>query len=430
MKLRNEVSELLSAGVINEETAGRIEQYYQDKAGPPQNKMVIVFGILGALLVGLGAVLILAHNWDNLSTFAKTIIAFVPLVLGQGICGYTLLKKQNSTTWREAGSTFLVISIGTCISLIGQIYNIPGSVSSFLLYWVLLALPVVYVMRSSVASLLYLIGITWYACEIGYWGNSTDESYVYWGLLLLILPHYYDLYRNKPESNFFTFHNWFIPLSVIATLGTVATEIEEVMFIAYISLFGLLYLIGNTPKLREQKIRNNGYLALGSLGTVALLLGLSFDWFWSDLRGKDFSTERWMSAPETIAAAILTLAALALLIYQKKNQKPLEIKPVETIFILFLVIFYIGLSSPIVTVLINLMVLGISILTIREGARLNHFGILNYGLLIITALIMCRFFDTDLSFVLRGILFVAVGVGFFFANYWMGKRKVKVKSDE
>ena len=426
MKLRKEISELLSAGVINQEVAEKIENYYLTKAGPPQNKLVIVFGILGALLVGLGTILILAHNWDDLSRNVKTIIAFIPLVLGQGVCFYALRNKENSTTWREGGSAFLIIAVGACISLIGQIYNIPGALAPFLLTWILLSLPVIYVMRSSVASLLYLIGITFYACEVGYWGNVQSESYVYWGLLALALPHYYYLFKNKSESNFFTFHNWFIPLSVIITLGTIATGIEQLMFIGYMSLFGLLYLVGNIPLLRDQKIRNNGYLVLGSLGTVALLLGLSFDWFWEELRTEDFLAQPWMISPEYISSIIITLLAFALLVYQKYNQSPLSIKPVETVFILFIGIFFIGLSSSFVTLWINLLILAIGIMTIREGAKENHFGILNYGLLIVSALIICRFFDTDLNFVLKGILFVAVGFGFFFANYWMAnKRKVK-----
>jgi uncharacterized membrane protein len=429
MKLRKEISDLLTAGIINQETADRIENYYQTKAGPPQNKLVIVFGILGSLLVGLGIVLILAHNWDQLSRFTKTVFAFLPLILGQVVCGYTLLKQKNSTAWNEGSSTFLIMAIGACIALISQIYNIPGDLSSFLLTWALLSLPVVYVMNSSVASLLYLTGITWYACETGYWGRSTDESYEYWVMLLLVLPHYFLLYKRKRESNFFTFHNWFIPLSVIICLGTVATEIEELMFIAYMSLFGLLYLIGNIPALREQKIRNNGYLVLGSLGTVALLLILSFSWFWLDLYKKDFSKESWLTSPEMIAATVLSLAALIVLILQKKNQKPISVKPAELIFILFIGIFLIGLSSPLVTIFINILALGLGILTIREGARHHHFGILNYGLLIVTALITCRFFDTDINFVLRGLLFVGVGLGFFYANYRMAKEKRIVKSE-
>ena len=88
-----------------------------------------------------------------------------------------------------------------------------------------------------------------------------------------------------------------------------------------------------------------------------------------------------------------------------------------------LIIFVIGLKSPLAIIFINLLVLMIGILTIREGARQYHLGILNYGLLIVTALVICRFFDTDLGFVLKGRLFVGVGIGFFFANYLMLKKK-------
>ena len=35
----------------------------------------------------------------------------------------------------------------------------------------------------------------------------------------------------------------------------------------------------------------------------------------------------------------------------------------------------------------------------------------------------CRFFDTNMSFVIRGLLFVAVGVGFFITNYVMLKKQ-------
>ncbi len=422
MKLKD-LATLVDAGVIDQATADRIAQYYIDKAGPPQNKMVIVFGIFGALLVGLGTTLILAHNWDELSRSIKTIIAFIPLLAGQILCAYSLMRKSGSTVWREASSTFLVLAIGICLSLISQIYNIPGKVSSFMLTWVLLALPVIYVMRSSTASMLYLAGITFYACEVGYWTRPVSESYAYWGLLLLALPHYYMLYRQRQSSNFFVFHNWFIPLSVITVLGTVATEIVELMFVAYMSLFGLLYLLGLTPVLGDQKIRNNGYLALGSLGTVGLLLGLSFDGFWQHLRTYEFPIQNWILTPEAIAATILTLAALGLLIFQKVRQGRWMMRPVETAFLLFVIIFFIGTVSAWVTVLINILVLGIGILTIREGARQNHFGILNYGLLIVSALIMCRFFDTEISFIVRGLLFVAVGIGFFVANYQMAKRK-------
>jgi len=280
MSLPKDISELVRAAVISQETADKINDYYRSKGGHASNRLFIVFGIFGALLVGLGIILLVAHNWDDLSRATKLFFAFLPLLTGQVLCGFVLIKKQDSITGRESATVFLFLSVGACISLVTQIYNIPGDLSSFLLTWMLLCLPLIYIMRSSIASLLYLTGITYYACETSYGFYESSESYLYWLLLLAALPYYYLLYRKKPESNFMIFHNWLIPLSVIITLGTVAKDAGELMYIAYFSLFGLLYLVGNSTFFKLQRLKNNGYKILGLLGTIVLLLILSFDWFW------------------------------------------------------------------------------------------------------------------------------------------------------
>jgi uncharacterized membrane protein len=138
-----DIPELLKAGVITKETADSIQDYYQTKSGSSANRLFIVFGILGAILVGLGIILIIAHNWDELSRTTKTLFAFLPLLIGQVLCGFALIKKQNSIAWRESGTAFLFFSVGASISLVSQIYNIPGDLSSFLLTWMLLCFPLI-----------------------------------------------------------------------------------------------------------------------------------------------------------------------------------------------------------------------------------------------------------------------------------------------
>jgi hypothetical protein len=137
-------------------------------------------------------------------------------------------------------------------------------------------------MNSSITSLLFIAGITWYACETEYWSYPKEEDMVLLGLLLAALPHYFVLYKNKPKSNFITFHNWMVSLSVIISLGSLSGNYPQLMYIAYISLFGLLFLIGNFKQFISQKFINNAFLITGSLGTIILLLTLSFDWFWKD----------------------------------------------------------------------------------------------------------------------------------------------------
>lgn len=424
MSLLNDIHELVKSNVITPETAGRIRDYYRHKESKSGNRLVTVFGMLGATLVGLGIILIIAHNWDELSRPVKTGLSFLPLILGQIFCGFTLLKKADRQEWREGATAFLFCAVGASISLVAQVYNIHGDLASFVLTWMLLCLPLVYVMRSSVASLFYLVGITFYACETNYFGSGDMTSYLYWALFLLVLPHYYDLYKNKPESNFMMFHNWLVPLSLVVTLGTVTHRFEELMFVAYISLFGLFYLIGSLDFFKENERRNNDYLILGSLGTVTLLLFLTFDSFWVLLSHQKFPVPELVASPEFFAGLIITLLA-GVLFYKLWQGKSLsEIKPVQPAFIIFLLIFLIGTSFPLTAVvLINILVLAIGILTIRDGSRRDHLGILNYGLFIIMILVICRFFDTDLSFVLRGLMFVSVGFGFFIANYRMIKKR-------
>lgn len=419
-----DLPELVNAGIITADTADQIRGYYQHKSGHAQSRLFIVFGILGALLVGSGIILIIAHNWDELSRTVKTAFAFLPLLIGQLLCAYSLLKKHESTAWRESTATFLFFSVGASISLVSQIYHMPGSLGTFLLTWMLLCLPLVYILRSSVVSLLFIVGITYYACETGYWTYDTSVPYSYWLLLLSVLPYYYFLYRYHPKSNFIIFHHWLIPLSVIIALGTLAKANDELMFVAYMSLFSLLYLIGSMPFFEDQKRMNNGYYIVGSLGTMITLLPLSFDWFWKHLYKHNFMFPSIIMSPEFFVSVFISLVAGLLLYWKVKRDTWKGIDPVALIFILFIFIFMLGTFSVILPVIMaNMVVFTVGILKIRNGARKHHLGILNYGLLIITTLIICRFFDIQISFVIRGLLFVLVGIGFFVINFYMFRKR-------
>ncbi|MCU0536659.1 MAG: hypothetical protein MUD14_22455, partial [Hydrococcus sp. Prado102] len=63
------------------------------------------------------------------------------------------------------------------------------------------------------------------------------------------------------------------------------------------------------------------------------------------------------------------------------------------------------------------LVLGIAVLT--RSINQENLATLNFGLLIISLLILCRFFDTELSYLVRGLVFALLGTGFFVTNYFM-----------
>ena len=418
----NELPGLVNAGIIDAATSDRIENYYRQKrAAAPDGRINIVFAILGAVLVSLGIILVVAHNWDGLSRPVKLFFSFLPLVVGQAACAYALYKKEGNAGWKEGSSAFLFIAVGACLSLVSQLYHISGTIEGLLFTWMLIVFPLVYIMRSSMASLLYICGITVYACYDGY-GYQANESYHYWWMLLLVMPHYWWLMKHRPQSNFTYFHHWFIPLSLTICLGTVAGKSGELMMIAYMSMFGAFYLLGTSGSFYAKRIFNNGYIVLGSLGTVVMLLVTSFRYVWQDMENDNHLI--FLDTPQMIAIAI-TFAMASILLsrhLQKRGETPVNY--MGFIYLVFTGIFFIALRNALLaTILVNLLVLGVAVFIIARGNYLNHLGILNYGLMVITALVVCRFFDTNISFVIRGLMFIAVGAGFFIANNRLLKKR-------
>lgn len=422
-QLLRALPELLAAGVIDTTTAERIRAHYDQQEGDAPNRLFVVFGILGGLLVGLGIVLILAHNWDDLGRTAKVAIGLLPLITGQVVTGRMISKNKEARAWREGTAAFLFCAIGVSIAIVSQAYNLEGDLADFLLTWTLLAVPVIYVLRSAVAAMLCIGSITWHACQLSYFTFlGSDTAPMYWVVIASILPFYYLTFiRPRRKDNFYVALSWLLVLSLTICLATVAENTGRLFLIAYAAMFSLFVVAGESDLFRTGRVLSNSYLVAGSLGVIVILLTASFVDFWD-----------WRTTPDDFHYSILGMAvivvlsvlATAVLLWQFRSMGWATVNPKSLAFLFLILIYSIGVQVPAIgALLVNAGVLVMAVATIRSGARQNHLGILNYGLLIITALILCRFFDTDLSFVVRGLLFIAVGAGFFAANYYLIKQR-------
>jgi uncharacterized membrane protein len=421
--LINALDELREANIIDAGTAERIQQYFHNKENSAGNRQTLVFGILGALLVGLGIILLIAHNWDSLAKPIRVAIAFAPLLLGQVLAALTFTRSFQKSAWREGAGIFLFLAIGSCISLVSQIYQIEGDLGSFLLTWMLLALPVVYALSSSFTSLLYIVGITLYAAQTGYWQYPGGSALWYWPLLLAILPYYFHLLKQRHSTNFVAFHSVGIPLSICTALGTLAGTQEELMVSAYLSLFTLFILVG---LLLNDKTTHSGkqWIAVGWLGIVVVLMALSFKWYWHELRYHQLQ----MFSADVFISILLAVVVILIILYMARQRSQLLSNVILYGFVLFMVSLVVGHQLPwLSAVLINVYVLVLGISIIVQGSRSNSLWQLNAGMGIIAILTTCRFFDSNLSFVVRGLLFIIVGAGFFLGNYRMVMKKNREK---
>ena len=73
--------------------------------------------------------------------------------------------------------------------------------------------------------------------------------------------------------------------------------------------------------------------------------------------------------------------------------------------------------------LISFYLLALCIGIVWKGVKETRFGVLNMGMLMLAALILLRFFDSNYSFIVRGLVFILLGVSFLAVNVIMARRK-------
>lgn len=283
-------------------------------------------------------------------------------------------------------------------------------------------MPLVYLLKSNFVFNLCLIFSTLYAYELGNdYSSGYKTPWMYLGLIAGLMPFYINNLKYKIEENITTVSNFLIPLSVIISFGTFVKGDYQIYIIAYGFLFGFLYNVGKLTLFKNTRIRKNGFLLFGSLGLIIMMLTMSVNGFWNDF----FLTSE-IRNQSLLVSLVLLISTVFLLIYNKKTSKFSWNSLFEYASILILLVYFLNnIDDYLSIILANIIIFILGVGMIKKGTDTTNFGILNYGLLIITALISLRFFDTEMTFVIRGLIFISVGVGFFVSNYLMLKKSRK-----
>ncbi len=428
--LYDELPRLVKNGVLTPDAEERLKAHYGpvEKARPAR-LAVIIFGIFGALLIGAGIILMLAHNWENMSRPVRTVLSFLPLVLAQCMMVWTLFRCPKSVAWRESSGAMLFLMIGASISLVAQTYNISGDLPRFVLTWSLLGLPIVYLLDAVVPALLYLWGITGWACYL-----RGEESFNggYWLLAFLILPQLALWLRSGRYKVQPTLLLWALCVSVTIAAGvTIERVLPGLWIVLYMGLFALMFLSGEFWFRDAEGFWSRPLRHFGAAGVLVLSFIFTFDWPWKEIGWHHWHWDHpanlwWRGIPDAVLGGVVPIAAIVLLVMTIKRKTPLGI-----LFGLAPVIAVIGYSiarpygkfySP-AAVLFDGYLLVIGLWLLATGIRFNKQGQMNVGLMALTALIIARFFDSDLDFLLRGLVFIALGIAFLVTNIMILRRK-------
>lgn len=431
-----ELPELVTSGVLSQEAADALRQHYSAEiaAEPPRRFGFVLSAILGSLLVGAGIVLLVAHNWDFLSRPVRCAVAFTPLLLSQALAVFVLLRRSGSAAWCETAAILNVAAIGTAIALVSQTYQIQGDFARFILVWMLLALPVVYVFGTSIGPSAYFVGATvWVLSSKNgssiFFGARPDDLWA-WILLLAGLPAFLFLWKRNRHGYATLLALTSLAVAAAFSLGQ-TDEIGAQSFwrCSFAAFWTLIYLVGAITFSDWRPRRPHPFVAIGWIGILSLAVVLSFQEFWR--------THHWQNAvdltprhyPDLLATGIqfgwvgaaLVFGALAIRKRANRNLAPAAFAPVA--LIAWLVAKTWDSLAP--TLLMNAFVLGLGVFTLLRGIRAGRVYEANLGMLVVALLAIARFFDNDFEFVVRGIAFIAIGLGFLVTNLVVFKRKAR-----
>lgn len=293
--LYGELPRLVSADVLTSSDERRIRGHYGEV---PSNTPIFLAGcaILGALLVGLGVILILAHNWESLPRALRAAISLSTLLAGQLAVVATLVKTRD-TGWKEASAMFLV---GICV-------------------WAVMG------------------GDTWFLGGEMVFGKGLW----FWPLAAAMLPHFLRIQSRKGHeirASILSFA--FAATAGVAAYATIGKFLPNPWTLVLPCFFSVLCALGDAGKDDAGGWRRP-LRRLGGIGLVLTAFALTYQHMWSEFRHGTFF---WNEA--------FGPAALA-----------------------------------------------------------------DY------ALVAARFFDSDIHFVTKGVVFILMGAGFFIANVRMLAKK-------
>jgi uncharacterized membrane protein len=424
--LYQELPGLVSNGVLPQEAANKLREHYGEiKTVDKKWFIILMCSVVGALLIGLGIILVFGHNWEELSRPVRALLSILPLVAAQALAIWVLLKRPTSDALKESTATFLSIMVGASIALISQTYNVPGDTADFILSWMLLILPVVYLMEATIPAVIYVAGITSW---VGHFWASPLQAVLFWPLLALIIPHFiWSLRREKYSIRAAI-------LALVIAIGVCSGAASSLgktwpgsWIIIHSSVITLLYLLGTWEFSGISTNWQRPFRVLGGIGVFIMIFILTFSFPWESATGKYYNpvreTSSWSAAPDYLITFLLVGSAIFMFIQYVKRKELMG-----SLFGALPVLAFMGYSLSTASLalpvtMFNIFLLAVSIIRIRSGIQTGNLGVINTGMFMLAVLILARFFDSNVGFVVKGLIFIFIGIGFLATNVAILRRK-------
>lgn len=427
---RKYLPDWVEQGIITSDQKGQIEQWLDERQGRLPG-MIFWISMLAGVLVALGIMLIVGHNWDNFPHTVRLILAMIPALAATALMLFSALRRFENIVWMELGSLLQMIGLGASIALISQVYHVNGSMESYLFAWLLVFTPTQILLSGRLSLLLYLMLSTWFVCAAGY-NTSPDVRPMNIGWMLLVMSYSVrNLYDGNRSVSLLRAFSWLFPPCLALGFGTLAFNSghPELLFLAYAPLMGWFVMAGENIANEDNRYEINGFRFFGRLGLMILFSLFSYKFFWEKVVHEElFGSNTGFVALPLFWIGVVLLAGLPLYPLMRINRWNGLVKTPEIMAVLLFGIdfFLLGKFAPLAGMIVtNLMMLGLGLYYLQKGISEQSLLWLNYGLFWLAVLLICRFSDMSQGYLARGLFFIGIGILLFVVNLFFIRKRRK-----
>jgi uncharacterized membrane protein len=431
--LRDQTDVWVGQGVVSAEQAARIRALYPEPAaGLPW--AMLVFSGLGAVIVGLGVILLFAYNWDALPRGVKLAVIFAALVAAHGAGVWRLRQADRLRALGEVLCLLGTMMYGAAIWLIAQIYHIEEHFPNGFLFWGLGALALAWALPSTLQGLLA-------AVVLAIWSGSEAVGFdapVFWA-----------------------------PLFLLAILGTLAWRRESVLLLfVTLAATGVAALI-NAGAVRGDLVLRTA-LGLGATFVAVGALARQTGWFreaawvwpalgWAQVlfpvyllsfqglthellgyqeyrvSGRDYTWYACLWTPLVLAVAAWAAVVAGRAAKAPGPQTPAghyedAVAPLAAAMTVAFAYVPLERSDWLAAGLFNLLFLLLAVAWMARGCRDGRLQPALGGALMFVALAAARYFDLFESLAARGLVFLLVGAGLFATGLQYTRTKKRLEA--
>jgi uncharacterized membrane protein len=412
--LLKELDLWVQEGLIDDVQAGAIRGRYptEEQAGTWGR---VAFAVSGALLIGLGVILLFAYNWEKMHKFAKLGVVFAALISVHG-AGLFVKRRATQETLHVLGTMFF----GSGIWLVAQIYHINEHYPTAFLVWGLGALSLAWVLPSLAQALLATaLLVLWNGAEAFTFHNPVYAAPAL--VLLGILPLARVLKSRVLAS-----------ASLAAFLFALFTMLERlnghILMPAFFAVAASLIALGLLLK-RSRSVPELAPVCFffGDLLYFFMLFVLTFIGALRTVsyRPHENAADLWAMLFIAIALVLWAFALRPFTDIKERISEGLRIDhlAVPLALILYSLQFFgvLKLQGTLSTAPYNLLILFSAIVLMLRGFQTLHLRTAIMGSLLLTALAVARYVDLFHSLLARAAVFLVIGgmmlgIGVFFAR--------------